>query len=45
MNILTGYISSTSGSVEIDGYDILDNPIEAKQKIGYLPELPLFTPI
>ena len=40
MNILTGYISSTSGSVEIDGYDILDNPIEAKQKIGYLPELP-----
>ncbi len=40
MNILTGYISSTSGSVTIDGYDILDNPIEAKQKIGYLPELP-----
>ena len=40
MNILTGYISSTSGTVEIDGYDILDNPIEAKQKIGYLPELP-----
>ncbi len=40
MNILTGYISSTSGSVEIDGYDILENPIEAKQKIGYLPELP-----
>ena len=40
MNILTGYISSTSGSVSIDGFDILDNPIEAKQKIGYLPELP-----
>ena len=40
MNILTGYISSTSGTVEIDGYDILENPIEAKQKIGYLPELP-----
>ncbi len=40
MNILTGYISSTSGEVKIGGYDILENPIEAKQKIGYLPELP-----
>lgn len=40
MNILTGYISSTSGEVKIGDYDILENPIEAKQKIGYLPELP-----
>lgn len=40
MNIITGYISSTSGSVSIDGIDIMDNPKEYKSKIGYLPELP-----
>ncbi len=40
MNILTGYLSPTSGSVRIDGYDILENPNEAKMRIGYLPEQP-----
>lgn len=40
MNIITGYLSATSGSVTIDGFDILDNPREARSKIGYLPELP-----
>ncbi|MED9969667.1 MAG: ATP-binding cassette domain-containing protein [Ruminococcus sp.] len=40
MNIITGYISSTSGTVTIDGFDILDNPKQAKMKIGYLPEIP-----
>ncbi len=40
MNIITGYISSTSGTVTIDGFDILDNPKQAKTKIGYLPEIP-----
>lgn len=40
MNILTGYISSTSGKAMIDGIDILEDPIKAKSKIGYLPELP-----
>lgn len=40
MNMITGYISSTSGTVTIDGYDILENPKEAKSKIGYLPEIP-----
>ena len=40
MNILTGYISSTSGKAMIDGIDILEDPIKAKAKIGYLPELP-----
>lgn len=40
MNILTGYLSATSGEVSIDGYDILDNPVEAKKRIGYLPEHP-----
>ena len=40
MNIVTGYLSATSGSVSIDGYDILENPNEAKMRIGYLPEMP-----
>lgn len=40
MNIITGYLSATSGSVTIDGHEILDDPIKAKSKIGYLPELP-----
>ena len=40
MNILTGYLSATSGSVSIDGYDILENPYEAKIRMGYLPEQP-----
>ncbi|MBQ1961622.1 MAG: ATP-binding cassette domain-containing protein [Clostridia bacterium] len=40
MNILTGYLSLTQGSVEIDGFDITENPEEAKKRIGYLPEIP-----
>ena len=40
MNILTGYLSATSGTAKIDGMDILDDPIEAKRHIGYMPELP-----
>lgn len=40
MNILTGYISCTDGKALIDGIDILENPIKAKSKIGYLPEQP-----
>ena len=40
MNILTGYLSATSGSVSIAGLDILDSPLEAKRHIGYLPEQP-----
>lgn len=40
MNILTGYISCTDGKALIDGIDILENPVKAKQKIGYLPEIP-----
>lgn len=40
MNILTGYLSSSSGKAMIDGIDILDNPVEAKKKIGFLPEQP-----
>ena len=40
MNIITGYISATSGSVKIDGHDIMAEPMEAKRAIGYLPEIP-----
>lgn len=40
MNIITGYISATDGTVKVDGVDILENPNEVKKKIGYLPELP-----
>ena len=40
MNMLTGYISSTSGKALIDGVDILEEPIKAKRNIGYLPEIP-----
>ncbi len=40
MNMITGYISSTSGSVTIDGHEILEDPKEAKKRIGYLPEIP-----
>lgn len=40
MNMMTGYIAATSGTVKINGYDILKNPEQAKKSIGYLPELP-----
>lgn len=40
MNIMTGYIAASSGTVMINGYDILKEPLKAKQCIGYLPELP-----
>ena len=44
MNILTGYLSSTSGEVYIDGVNILDDPIAAKKNIGFLPEQPPLYP-
>jgi len=40
MNILTGYIPSTSGVVKVDGLDVMEQPREVKRKIGYLPEQP-----
>ena len=40
MNIITGYLAPTSGTVSIDGHDIIEDPIGAKKLIGYLPELP-----
>lgn len=40
MNMITGYISMSAGSVKVNGIDVLENPIEAKKMIGYLPEQP-----
>ena len=40
MNMLTGYLSATAGLAKINGHEILDDPIAAKQNIGYLPEQP-----
>lgn len=40
MNMLTGYLAPTEGSVTINGFDILEDPEEARKCIGYLPEIP-----
>ena len=40
MNILTGYLSSTSGRISVAGIDVLVDPLAAKRQIGYLPEQP-----
>ena len=40
MNILTGYLSTTSGAAYINGINILEDPIAAKKQIGFLPEQP-----
>lgn len=40
MNIITGYLSSSSGTVTVDGSEILEDPKGVKSKIGYLPEIP-----
>lgn len=40
MNIITGYIPSTSGTVKVCGYDIMEEPREVKKRIGFTPELP-----
>ena len=40
MNIIAGCLAPTDGTVLINGYDVCDQPIEAKRQIGYLPEQP-----
>ena len=40
MNMITGFLSATDGSIRIAGLDILEEPKEAKKHIGYLPEQP-----
>lgn len=40
MNMMTGFISSTEGTVRINGFDILEEPVKAKKELGYLPDIP-----
>ena len=40
MNMMTGYLGTSSGTVTIDGYDIFKDQKNAKKRIGYLPEVP-----
>ena len=40
MNMLTGYLSATEGSVVVEGISMQESPEEAKRSIGYLPEIP-----
>ena len=40
MNIITGYLSANSGAARIDGIDVLEDPMAAKRRVGYLPEQP-----
>jgi ABC-2 type transport system ATP-binding protein len=44
MRILTGYMPATEGRAMVAGFDIFDKPIEAKRRIGYLPETPPLYP-
>lgn len=40
MKIITGYMAPTSGEVKVAGFDVFEDPIEVKRRIGYLPETP-----
>ncbi len=44
MRILTGYMPPTEGHARVAGFDLQDQPVEAKQRIGYLPETPPLYP-
>ncbi len=44
MRILTGYMPATSGKALVAGFDLFDQPIEAKRRTGYLPEVPPLYP-
>ena len=44
MRILTGYMPPTEGQAVIAGFDVFESPLEAKRRIGYLPETPPLYP-
>ena len=44
MRILTGYMPATEGKAIVAGFDVFDQPIEAKRRTGYLPETPPLYP-
>jgi ABC-2 type transport system ATP-binding protein len=40
MRIITGFMPASDGNVRVDGFDVFDNPIDVRKRIGYLPENP-----
>ena len=44
MRILTGYLPPTEGTASVAGFDVFEQPLEVKQRIGYLPETPPLYP-
>lgn len=44
MRCITGYMPSTSGTVKVDGFDVFEQPLEVRRRIGYLPENPPLYP-
>src|SRR5215207_5284747 len=40
MRVLTGYLPPTEGKVTVAGYDVTEQPVEVKKRVGYLPETP-----
>ena len=44
MRIITGYMPATSGKAVVAGYDVFEQPLEAKRRTGYLPETPPLYP-
>ena len=44
MKMLTGFMPPTNGEMKLAGFDVLENPIEVKKRIGYLPEIPPLYP-
>jgi ABC-2 type transport system ATP-binding protein len=40
MRIIAGYMPASEGTVRVDGYDVFDNPLDVRRRIGYLPENP-----
>ncbi len=44
MKVITGFMAATSGQVSVAGFDVFENPIEVKKRIGFLPEVPPLYP-
>ena len=44
MRVLTGYMPPTEGKAIVAGYDVMEKPLEAKRRTGYLPETPPLYP-
>jgi ABC-2 type transport system ATP-binding protein len=44
MRIITGFMPASGGSVKVDGYEVFDNPLDVRRRIGYLPENPPLYP-